>query len=214
MSRHHRRLSIHGKIRRHRRVGCGFQPDCCRGRARRQFMPPDTRRQGPDGHVRWLPERVCRAGCVLRISAADLAADRREGVPARHDGPAGSLRSDTVSEWRLRRFGGQSGLHAGLRHGKDRGMIRISIAASLVAVLAAGCVSSRPQPALQPEASPAKRIVRDGAQLVLPDGTRVSPDYTGGFTLPNGDYVKRERGALVLPTGARCQPDPSGYICP
>ncbi len=93
-------------------------------------------------------------------------------------------------------------------------MIRISIAASLVAVLAAGCVSSRPQPVQQSAAGPAKRIVRDGAQLVLPDGTRVSPDYTGGFTLPNGDYVKRERGALVLPTGARCQPDPSGYICP
>jgi len=93
-------------------------------------------------------------------------------------------------------------------------MIRISIAASLVAVLAAGCVSSRPQPVAQPAASSAKRIVRDGAQLVLPDGTRVSPDYTGGFTLPNGDYVKRERGALVLPTGARCQPDASGYICP
>jgi hypothetical protein len=93
-------------------------------------------------------------------------------------------------------------------------MIRISLAASLVAVLAAGCVSSRPRPVSLPEAAPAKQIVRDGTQLVLPDGTRVTPDYTGGFTLPNGDYVKRERGALVLPTGARCQPIASGYACP
>ncbi|WP_336810963.1 hypothetical protein [Bosea sp. MMO-172] len=93
-------------------------------------------------------------------------------------------------------------------------MIRITIAASLVAVLAAGCVSSRPRPVPQPEAAPAKHIVREGAQLVLPDGTRVTPDYTGGFTLPNGDYVKRERGALVLPTGARCQPIANGYACP
>lgn len=93
-------------------------------------------------------------------------------------------------------------------------MIRISIVASMVAVLAAGCVSSRPQPVAQPVAAPAKHIVREGAQLVLPDGTRVTPDYTGGFTLPNGDYVKRERGALVLPTGARCQAISNGYACP
>ena len=107
-----------------------------------------------------------------------------------------------------------TGLHLAVRRGKDKRMIRTLIAASLVAVLAAGCVSSRLQPAPQPAASPAKRIIRDGAQLVLPDGTRVTPDYTGGFTLPNGDYVKRERGALVLPTGARCQPDAMGYVCP
>lgn len=97
-------------------------------------------------------------------------------------------------------------------------MIRISIAASAVAILVAGCVSSQPRPvpgaSAGPANGPAKRIVRDGAQLALPDGTRVTPDYTGGFTLPNGDYVKRERGALVLPTGVRCQPDASGYICP
>lgn len=93
-------------------------------------------------------------------------------------------------------------------------MIRISIAASAVAILVAGCVSSQPRPVPGAAAGPAKRIVRDGAQLALPDGTRVTPDYTGGFTLPNGDYVKRERGALVLPTGVRCQPDASGYICP
>lgn len=93
-------------------------------------------------------------------------------------------------------------------------MIRISIAASAVAILVAGCVSSPPRPVPGASAGPAKRIVRDGAQLALPDGTRVTPDYTGGFTLPNGDYVKRERGALVLPTGARCQPDAMGYVCP
>jgi hypothetical protein len=107
-----------------------------------------------------------------------------------------------------------TGLHLAVRRGKDKRMIRTLIAASLVAVLAAGCVSPRPQPVQQTAAPSAKRIVRDGAQLALPDGTRVTPDYTGGFTLPNGDYVKRERGALVLPTGARCQPDAMGYVCP
>lgn len=95
-------------------------------------------------------------------------------------------------------------------------MIRISIAASVVAILVAGCVSSQPRPAPGASAGPsAKRIVRDSAQLVLPDGTRVTPDSTGGFQLPNGDYVKRDpSGALVLPTGARCQPDQGGYLCP
>jgi hypothetical protein len=85
----------------------------------------------------------------------------------------------------------------------------------MVAVLAAGCVSSRPQPSSVAQAQPAKRIVRDSAQLVLPDGTRVTPDSSGGFGLPNGDYVKRDStGALVLPTGARCLPDQGGYLCP
>ena len=93
-------------------------------------------------------------------------------------------------------------------------MMRISLAASLVAVLVAGCVSSRPQPVSQAAPSPAKRIVRDGGQLVLPDGTRVTPDATGGFLLPNGDYVRSAGSALVLPTGARCPASPGGYTCP
>lgn len=60
-----------------------------------------------------------------------------------------------------------------------------------------------------------KRIVRDSAELVLPDGTRVTPDVRGGFSLPNGDYVTRAPdGALVLPTGARCMPQQGGYLCP
>lgn len=84
-----------------------------------------------------------------------------------------------------------------------------------VAILVAGCVSSQPRPAPGAAAGSAKRIVRDSAQLILPDGTRVTPDSTGGFLLPNGDYVKRDpNGALVLPTGARCQPDQGGYLCP
>lgn len=95
-------------------------------------------------------------------------------------------------------------------------MIRISLAAVAVASLVAGCVSSQPQP--QPVAAPmggvAKQILRDNGQLVLPDGTRVNPDPTGGFQLPNGDYVRRERGSLVLPTGARCAPSAGGYTCP
>lgn len=94
-------------------------------------------------------------------------------------------------------------------------MIRISIAAGAVAILMAGCVSSQPRPPQGVSAAPSKRIVRDSAQLVLPDGTRVSPDSSGGFELPNGDYVKREPGgALLLPTGARCLPDQGGYLCP
>jgi hypothetical protein len=100
---------------------------------------------------------------------------------------------------------------------KVREMIRMSMAAAAMAMLMAGCVSSRPQPqpvSVAPAAGVAKQILRDGGQLVLPDGTRVTPDTTGGFLLPNGDYVRRERGALVLPTGARCAPSAAGYICP
>lgn len=94
-------------------------------------------------------------------------------------------------------------------------MIRISIAASVVAILVAGCVSSQPRAVPAASGGSAKRIVRDSAQLILPDGTRVNPDSTGGFELPNGDYVKRDPGgALILPTGARCLPDQGGYLCP
>ncbi|MGO4406990.1 hypothetical protein AB4Z10_22345 [Bosea sp. RAF48] len=43
----------------------------------------------------------------------------------------------------------------------------------------------------------------------------MNPDSSGGFELPNGDYVKRDPGgALILPTGARCLPDQGGYLCP
>lgn len=87
------------------------------------------------------------------------------------------------------------------------------------AVALAGCVSRTPRPAPVvvpgPEAEPAKQIIRQGGSLVLPDGTRVTPDASGGFTLPNGAYVQRDaRGALVLPTGARCLPNAGGYACP
>lgn len=116
----------------------------------------------------------------------------------------------------------------GLRDGRSRGktvaMTRLTtIAGALVlGALAAGCgttfqVSPAPPPASMPPTQfPAgKRIVRDSAELVLPDGTRVTPDVRGGFDLPNGDYVTRAPdGALVLPTGARCVPQQGGYLCP
>ncbi|MCU4178168.1 hypothetical protein [Bosea sp. BH3] len=93
----------------------------------------------------------------------------------------------------------------------------------MAGTLLAGCgrLSMEVPPAPPPQSMPAtqiapgKRIVRDGNELVLPDGTRVPTDARGGFTLPNGDYVARDaNGALVLPTGARCLPDPGGYVCP
>ena len=116
----------------------------------------------------------------------------------------------------------------GLRDGRSRGktvaMTRLTtIAGALVlGALAAGCgttfqVPPAPPPASMPPTQfPAgKRIVRDSAELVLPDGTRVTPDVRGGFDLPNGDYVTRAPdGALVLPTGARCVPQQGGYLCP
>lgn len=116
----------------------------------------------------------------------------------------------------------------GLRDGRLRGktvrMTRITkIAGALVlGALAAGCgttfqVAPAPPPqSMPPTQFPAgKRIVRDSAELVLPDGTRVTPDVRGGFSLPNGDYVTRAPdGALVLPTGARCVPQQGGYLCP
>ena len=60
-----------------------------------------------------------------------------------------------------------------------------------IAMLGFGCRAS-PDPVAQapvgaaPAPSP-KRIVRDGENFVLPDGTRVAADEKGGFRLPNGD---------------------------
>jgi hypothetical protein len=105
-------------------------------------------------------------------------------------------------------------------------MIKICITASIVAIALAGCSSAPSRPAgefvaapgqarVATAAGPVKRISREGSQLALPDGTRVTPDSTGGFVLPNGARVDRDRsGALVLPTGARCTPDAGGYVCP
>lgn len=94
-------------------------------------------------------------------------------------------------------------------------MIRPLLTTALCAAFAAACTPSRPPVVVVPEATPTKRIVRAGSDLVLPDSTRVTPDQTGGFQLPNGDYVRRDaRGALVLPNGSRCVPDGGGYACP
>jgi len=105
-------------------------------------------------------------------------------------------------------------------------MIKICISASIVAIALAGCSQAPSRPAGQFVAAPgaarvataggpAKRITREGSQLVLPDGTRVTPDSSGGFVLPNGARVDRDRsGGLILPTGARCAPDAGGYVCP
>ncbi len=92
---------------------------------------------------------------------------------------------------------------------------RIAIIAMCAGAVSA-CVSSNRLVVQQPPAAvPSKQIVRAGADLVLPDGTRVTPDPTGGFTLPNGDYVRREaRGGLRLPNGALCAPVAGGYACP
>lgn len=89
------------------------------------------------------------------------------------------------------------------------------LAVAIGAATLAACVPTTRTAVIVPDAGPTKRISREGGQLVLPDGTRVTQDARGGFALPNGDYVARDgRGALVLPTGARCLPDTAGYTCP
>ncbi len=97
---------------------------------------------------------------------------------------------------------------------KGEGVVRTAILVGAVAMLASGCNLSRLQSLSTAQPGTSKQILRDGGQLVLPDGTRVTPDPTGGFRLPNGDYVRRDRGALVLPTGARCGETSDGYACP
>lgn len=92
---------------------------------------------------------------------------------------------------------------------------RIAIIAICAGAVSACVPSRRLVVERPPEAVPTKQIVRAGADLVLPDGTRVTPDPTGGFALPNGDYVRREaRGGLRLPNGALCAPAANGYLCP
>jgi len=105
-------------------------------------------------------------------------------------------------------------------------MIKLCIAAGIVTIALGGCSPTPSRPAgefvaapggqrVASAGGPVKRITREGSQLALPDGTRVTPDSTGGFVLPNGARVDRDRsGALVLPTGARCAPDAGGYVCP
>ena len=88
-----------------------------------------------------------------------------------------------------------------------------------VAMLVFGCRAS-PDPVAQAPvgvvpAANAKRIVRDGENFVLPDGTRVAADEKGGFKLPTGDYVAALADGLLLPNGRRCAPDDGGgFVCP
>jgi hypothetical protein len=88
-----------------------------------------------------------------------------------------------------------------------------------LAMLVFGCRAS-PDPVVQASVSPApaastKRILRDGENFVLPDGTRVAADEKGGFRLPNGDYVAALADGLLLPNGRRCVPDDAeGFVCP
>lgn len=105
------------------------------------------------------------------------------------------------------------------RHGnrrKNAGMLQRLVIIAVCAGAVSACVPSRrPVAEVPPESVPTKHIVRSGTDLVLPDGTRVTPDSSGGFALPNGDYVRREaRGGLRLPNGALCAPISSGYACP
>ena len=88
-----------------------------------------------------------------------------------------------------------------------------------VPMLVLGCRAS-PAPVAQapvgaaPTPSP-KRIVRDGENFVLPDGTRVAADEKGGFRLPNGEYVAALADGLLLPNGRRCAlDDAGGFLCP
>jgi hypothetical protein len=88
-----------------------------------------------------------------------------------------------------------------------------------VAMLVFGCRASPDHVAqapvgVAPAASP-KRIVREGEDFVLPDGTRVAADEKGGFRLPNGEYVAALADGLLLPNGRRCVPDDAGgFVCP
>ncbi|GAU83002.1 hypothetical protein [Bosea sp. BIWAKO-01] len=94
-------------------------------------------------------------------------------------------------------------------------MIRTPFATLLCVTALTACSPTPVRQVIVPDTTPEKRIMRAGSDFVLPDGTRVTPDQSGGFQLPNGDYVRRDpRGALILPTGARCVPDPTGYVCP
>ena len=88
-----------------------------------------------------------------------------------------------------------------------------------VLMLVFGCRAS-PDPVVQapvgvvPAASP-KRIVREGEDFVLPDGTRVAADGKGGFRLPDGEYVAALADGLLLPNGRRCVPDDAEeFVCP
>ncbi len=88
---------------------------------------------------------------------------------------------------------------------------------ALLATAALGACSTPPRPQVEdmPRATPSKRIVQVGSEVILPDGSRAPMDATGGFRLPNGERVLRDaRGALVLPNGNRCLPDGQGYVCP
>ena len=73
--------------------------------------------------------------------------------------------------------------------------------------------TTAPAPSITPTG--AKRIVREGEDYILPDGSRIPADQRGGFRLPNGEYVAALADGLLLPNGVQCAPDNAGgYVCP
>jgi hypothetical protein len=104
------------------------------------------------------------------------------------------------------------------------GLLRAGLAALTLAsvILGWACTErSSPKPIVQTPVSPTptltgtKRIVREGENFVLPDGTLVAADERGGFRLPNGEYVAALADGLLLANGAQCPADNAGgYVCP